>query len=127
MGEIRPPGIRIEDGSATLIKPVDLLLAEKEDAAQDEFGNAIGMHFGISKGEGRTPGSAEYLPMLNAEVFAEFLDIGDKIPGGIGFKGRIRCALAASALIKDDDVVFLRVKSAALFRIGTAAWTTMQK
>jgi hypothetical protein len=43
VGEIRLPGIGIKDRRAALVEPIDLLLAEQEDAAEDEFGDAIGM------------------------------------------------------------------------------------
>ena len=50
VGEVWLPRIRVEDRSDTLIEPVNFLLAEEEDAAQDEFGDAIGMCLGIGEG-----------------------------------------------------------------------------
>jgi hypothetical protein len=53
LGDVREvwlPRIRIEDRSAALVEPVNFLLSEEEDAAQDEFGDAIGMGLGIGQG-----------------------------------------------------------------------------
>jgi len=52
MGEVWFPGVRINDGRTTLVKPVDFLFAEEEDAAENEFGDAIRMSFGVGEGEG---------------------------------------------------------------------------
>ena len=45
VGQVRLPRIWIEERRAALVEPIDFLLAEKEDAAKDEFGDAIGMGF----------------------------------------------------------------------------------
>ena len=50
VGEIRLPGIGIEHRRATLVEPVEFLLPEEEDAAQDDFGHAVGMSLRISEG-----------------------------------------------------------------------------
>ena len=127
MGEVGLPGVRIEDRSAALVEPVDLLLAEEEDAAEDEFGDAIGMSFGIGERESGAPGSAEHLPALDAEVLADFLDVGDQVPGGVRFERRVGRALAAAALVEVHDAVLFGVEEAALFGIGAAAGTAVQK
>ena len=127
VGEVRLPRIGIEHRSAALVEPVDLLFAEEEDAAQDDFGDAIGMGLGIGEREGGAPGSAEHLPALDAEVLADFLDIGDQVPGGVGFERRVGRALAAAALVEVHDAVLLGMKEAALFGIGAAARTAVQK
>jgi len=127
VGEVWLPGIRIEDRSSALVEPVDFLPAQQEDAAQDEFGDAFGMSLGIGEGQSGTPGPAEYLPVLNAQVLADFLNIGDEVPGGVGFERRVRRALAAAALVEIHDAVFLRVKEAARFGVGASARTAVQK
>ena len=127
VGEVRLPRVGIEDRRAALVEPVDFLLAEEEDAAEDEFGDAIGMSLGIGQGQGGAPGPAEHLPALNAEVLADFLDVGDEVPGGVGFERRVGRALAAAALVEVHDAVLFGVEEAALFGIGTAAGTAVQK
>ena len=127
VGEVRFPSIRIEDRRAALVEPVDFLLAEEEDAAEDEFGDAIGMSLGIGEGEGGAPGSAEHLPALNAEVLADFFDVGDEVPGGVGFERCVGRALAAAALVEVHDAVLFGVEEAALFGIGATAGAAVQK
>ena len=127
VGEVRLPGVRIEDRRAALVEPIDFLLAEEEDAAEDEFSDAVGISLGIGKGERGAPGSAEYLPALNAEVLADFLDVGDQVPGGVGFERRVGRALAAAALVEVHDAVLFGMEEAALFGIGAAAGTAVQK
>ena len=125
--EVRLPGVGIEDRRAALVEPVDFLLAEQENAAEHEFGNPIGMRLGIGQGKRRAPGSAEHLPALDAEVLADFLDVGDEVPGGVGFKRRVWRALAAAALIEVHDAVLFGMEEAPLFGIGAAAGTAVQK
>jgi hypothetical protein len=125
MCEVWLPCIGIEHRGAALIEPVDLLFAEKKDAAEHDFSDAIGMSFRIREGEGGTPRSAEHLPALDAEVLAEFLDIRHQIPGGVGFERRVGCAFATATLVEVYDAVLPRVEEAPLLRIGTAAWAAV--
>jgi hypothetical protein len=81
----------------------------------------------ISEGERRAPGSAKHLPAFNTEVLADFLDVRYEVPGGVGFERRVRCALAAAALVEVHNAVLLGVEEAALFWIGASAGTAMQK
>jgi hypothetical protein len=82
---------------------------------------------GIGEGESGTPRAAEHLPALNAKVLADSLDVGDEVPGGVGFERRVGRALAASALVEVHDSVFFGLEEAALFGIGAAARTAVQK
>src|SRR6185437_7565884 len=127
VSKVRLPGVGKEDGSAALVKPVNLLLANQEDAAQDDFRHALGMSLAIGEGESGTPRSAKDLPALNAEVLANFFDVRDQVPGGVCFQGRIRRALAASALVKIHDAVFFRMEEAALLGVRAAAGTAVKK
>ena len=49
------PQIGEEPRGAVLIIPVDLALADGEDAAQDEPARALGMRFGIGQRQRRSP------------------------------------------------------------------------
>jgi hypothetical protein len=60
-------------------------------------------------------------------MLADLLDIADQIPGRVRFKRCVRGALTAATLIEVDDAVFFRVEEAALFSVGAAARTAMQK
>jgi hypothetical protein len=55
VGQIWLPGVGIEDGCTALVKPVDLLLAEEEDATENQFRDAIGVRLRIGEGECRSP------------------------------------------------------------------------
>src|ERR1700722_7719635 len=127
MGEVRLPCIRKENRSAALVKPIDLLLTEQKNPTHNKFGNALWVRFGISKSQCGAPGSTKNLPPLNPQVPADFLDIVDQFPGGVGFKRRVRCALPAASLVKVNDAVFYRVEEAALLGVGATARTPVQK
>jgi hypothetical protein len=127
VGQVWLPGVRIKNRGAALVEPVDFLFAQQEDAAENEFGDAIGMSLGIGQGEGGAPGSAEDLPALNAQVHADFFDVGDQVPGGVGFEGRIGSALAAAALVEVHDAVLLGMEEAALFGIGATTGAAVQE
>ena len=64
------PGFR-EDMRDAIEKPVDLDLAAKEDAAQRKRPNPIGVCLGIGKGKRGTPGAAEHVPGLDAQMHAQ--------------------------------------------------------
>ena len=66
-----------------LVEPVDLLLAQEEDAAQHQLGDALGVRLRVGERERAAPRAAEDLPALDAEVRAERLDVGDQMPGGV--------------------------------------------
>src|SRR5690349_17184080 len=85
------------------------------------------MRLGVRKGERGSPGSAEHLPTLDAEVLAKLLDIGDQVPGRVRFQRSVRSTLSAAALIEIDDSIFSRVKEAPLLRVRPAAGTAVQK
>src|SRR5581483_9877536 len=127
MGKVWFPDIWINDRSATLVKPVDFLLSQKKDPAQDEFGDTFRMSLGISQRKRGAPRSAKYLPAFYAEVFTNLFNIRDQIPCGIRFERCIGRALAAPTLIEIYDAVFLRMKESALFWIGSSTRTAVQE
>jgi len=57
------------------------------------------------------------MPALNAEVVANFLDVGDQVPGGVRFQRRVGRALPTAALVEVHDSVLFGVEEAALFGI----------
>ena len=48
---------------------------------------------------------APHLPLVDAELNAEALDIGDEVPRRVVVERRVRGRLAAAALVKTDDAV----------------------
>ena len=105
MRDVGFPGVRIKDRCAALVEPIDLLLAKEKDAAENEFRDAVGMRLGIGERKRRTPRPTEHLPALDAQVLADFLDVSDQVPGGVGLQGCVRRALSAAALVEVDDAV----------------------
>jgi len=73
---------------------------------------------GIGEGERRAPRAAEDLPLVDAEFFADRLDVGDQVPGGVVLEACGRLALAAPALVEQHDAIFLRVEELAHLGIG---------
>lgn len=58
------------------------------------------------------------MPLVDTEVFAQLLHVGDQVLGGVELHvgGRVAhagCASAASALIEEDDPVTLRIEGLA--------------
>ena len=95
---------------AALVEPVELLAAQREDAAQHEFGDALGMRLGVRQRERAPPRSAEDLPPIDAEVVAQALHVGDEMPRGVGREvgpglARVRDRESAAALVEQHDAV----------------------
>jgi hypothetical protein len=102
---------------AGLIKPVDVLIAAQKDAAQDQAQYPFGMRFGVSQRQGRAPGAAEDHPAVDAEPFAQFLDIGHQMPGRVVAQFRVRGGLAAAALVEQHDAIAFRVEEPPVHRL----------
>ena len=81
--EVVLPRVGEEAARAVLVEPVDLALAQQEDAAQHQLGHALGVRLRVGERERAAPRAAEHLPALDAEVLAQPLDVGDEVPGGV--------------------------------------------
>ena len=49
------------------------------------FLRVFGVFFGVGERQRGTPGTAENLPLFNADHFAQTLDVGDQMPCRVGF------------------------------------------
>jgi hypothetical protein len=67
------------------------------------------------------------LPSLDAQPGSDALDVGDQMPCRVVFNRCVRCALAAPALIEEDDVIGVWVEELPLSRIRAAAGSAMQE
>ena len=104
--------------AAVLVEPVDLPLAQQEDASEHQLCDAIGVHLRVRERQRRAPRAAEDLPLLNLQLLPNELHVGDEIPRGVVLERREGLRLAAPALIEQHDSVRLRVEEAALLRVG---------
>ncbi len=82
---------------------------------------------GVGDAEGAAPRAAEHLPAVDAEVLAQALDVGDEVPGGVVVERGERLALAAAALVEQDDAVARRVEEAPVLGVGAAAGPAVQE
>ena len=60
-------------------------------------------------------------------MLANFLDIGDEVPGGVRLERRVGHAPAAATLVEIHDAIFFGAEEAALFGGGADAGTAVQK
>ena len=121
------PDVGKDPTAALLIEPFDLFRPAEKDSAQDKFGRAIGMLLGVSKRQSAAPRPAKYLPLLDAEMFAQLLNIGDQIPRCVFFDRSMRRALARASLIEEHNAISRRIVKLPIFRCDSATWTTVQK
>src|SRR5690606_9149324 len=131
-GKVVLPGIREELRRTLLIEPVNLAVAERENAAQHELGHAFRVGLRVGKGERGPPGAAKYLPAVNAEVLAQPLDVCDEVPRRV--RGEIRLGIArvreaapAAALVEQHDPVSRRIKESPMLGVYTPAGPAVQE
>ena len=85
------------------------------------------MGLGIGQGQGRAPGAAEQHPLVDAEVLANALKVGNQIPGGVVVQAGVGRRAPATTLIEGDDAVQVRVEEAPTQGITTRPRTAMDK
>src|SRR5690606_42029739 len=66
-------------------------------------------------------------PLVDGRQRAQPLDIGDQVPGRVGFQPGMWRGLAAAALVERHDVVKRRVEQPAMARRNRAARPAMQE
>src|SRR5947209_16686964 len=121
-----------------LVEVIEVLLAAQENAAQYERLDVLRIFDGIGQGESAAPATAKNVHRpLDAEMLAKQIDVVDQIIGGIAFQcllgqpgivvaGAWR-ALAAAALVEQDDPIAARIEKSRLFRTCSATRPAMQK
>ena len=110
-----------------LVEPFELGAAQQEDAAQHQFGDALGVALRVGQRQRRAPGAAEHQPALDPQMRAQRLDVGDQVPGGVLAQLGVRAARAAAALIEQHDAVAPRIEEAPHAGIGAAARAAVQE
>ncbi|CUY44725.1 Uncharacterised protein [Serratia marcescens] len=120
-GQHALPFFREEARSAVLVIPMQLLLAQGEDAAQHHLTDALRVRLRISERQRRSPGTAEHQPLIDAGHFAQPLDIGHQMPGGVVVQAGMRTGAAATALIEQQHLVAFRIEQLTMMRGDAAA------
>src|SRR5690606_13999853 len=124
---IRLERVREDQARAALVEPLELPAPEQEDAAQHELAHAPGVLLGVGERERATPRAAEHLPALDPELLPERLDVRDEVPGRVVDERGVGTALAAAALVEQNDAVARGVEEAALPRARAAARSTVEE
>ena len=116
-----------KDAGQAVQEPVELGGAAEKDAAQDEAGDAVGMGLGVGEGEGGAPGAAEKKEALDAQMFAQGLDVGDQVGGGVVVQAAERARPAGAALVEDHDAPEGRIEEAAVDGAGAGAGAAVEE
>ncbi len=106
---------------------MQLLLAQGKDAAQHHFTDALRVGLRIGERQRRSPGAAEHQPLLDAGHFAQPLDIGHQMPGGVVVQTGVRTGAATAALIEQQNLVALGIEQLAMMRRDAAARPAMNE
>src|SRR5687767_6124100 len=85
------------------------------------------MRLRVGEGERTAPGAAEHQPALDAELLAQLLDVVDQVPGGVVFEAGVGRALAAAALVQQNDAVMRWIEVAAMPGCGAATGSAMHE
>ena len=85
------------------------------------------MGLGVSEPQCRAPRPAEYQPTLDPEMLAQALHVLHQVPGRVVDQAGVGSALAAAALVKQDDAVALRIEEAPHLGIGPPTGAAVNK
>ena len=125
--EVALPGVRKDRVAALLVEPFQFPAPQHEDAAQDEFGDPVGMGLRIGQRQRRPPRAAEHLPAVDLQVLAHALDVGNEMPGRVVGQFGMRRRAPASALVEQDDAVTRRIEEAPRLRVAACPRSAMQE
>ena len=65
------------------VKPVEITLPTEENAAQNHRRHIVRVGLGIEETESRSPGTTKQNPFVDAEKFADSLDVFDQVGTGV--------------------------------------------
>ena len=120
------PKVREKLPRAAAIKPIQLRLRHQKDAAQNKVGDTVGMRLRIDQGQCRPPAAAKDNPVVNIKPVADHLDVAHQMPCRVVLHAGMGPRTPASALVKQDDPVVIRVKIAPHRRAAPAPRSAMQ-
>jgi hypothetical protein len=89
--------------------------ARDGDADKDHFSHSMGMPFGVSERQGRSPGAAKHQPPLDIEAPPQQFDICQEMGCRVGreiyvWVARVRRASSGSALVEQNDPIDVGIK-----------------
>src|ERR1043166_5483397 len=90
--DVLVPDVRKNPTRAFLIKPLDLFRTAKKNSAQHQLCDSDGMSFGISERQRAAPRAPEYLPLLDAKMLAQLLNVRNQMPRRVVFERSMRRA-----------------------------------
>ena len=121
------PAVGEDPARAVAVEPVEVALSAEEYAAQHHRCHPARMRLGVEQAQGCAPGAAEQHPLFDAEIFADFLHVGDEVAGGVLAQFAMWLRAAAAALVEGDDAVQLRVEEAAGVAVAGRAGAAMDE
>ncbi|MPL60841.1 hypothetical protein SDC9_06403 [bioreactor metagenome] len=104
------PQIGEELPRAAAIEPVELAAHGKEDPAQHQRIDPLGVGFGVKQRQRRAPAAAEDDPAAQPEREADLLHVGDQIPAGVPCHRGMRARQTAAALVEKNHPIMRRIK-----------------
>src|SRR6056297_50180 len=120
------PGFWPEPPGPPTIKPVKLGLRHGKHATQHEMAHPVSMALRIDKGQCGAPAAAKDDPVIDSERIADAFDIRHEVPRRIVLDTRMRLGAPASALIEQDDAIYVRVEIPPHCRAAPSAGPAMQ-
>ena len=115
-----------EDMARTfLVKPCKFALTAQKDATEHEVLHTLRMVLGVDEGERRAPRAAEHHPFVDAQVFAELLNVGHGRHGRVVFKFSPWRRAATATLIELDDAPMVRIEVTAVIGLAAPAWAAV--
>ncbi len=99
-------------GAVRRIECVELLAAHAEHAAPGHGQRAVGVRLGVGEQQGRAPRAAGHVPLLEAQMLAQPVEVGDQKVRVVVVDAGIGLGFAGTALVVGDDVERLGVEEA---------------
>lgn len=119
------PGLRKNTCRPSVKEPVNVLVATEKNSTQYQSQYRFRVGLGIGQCKRGTPRTAEHNPALDFQELANFLKIGDQVPGSIILETCMGSRFSATALVKKYDAIGLGVEEAAMPGLAGAAWSAM--
>src|SRR6266540_3725047 len=121
------PGVGEQVARPFLVEPAELAPSQEKDPAEHDALAAVGMRLRVGEGERAAPAAAEHDPPVDPEMPAKLLRVLHQIPGRVLAKLGVRGALAAAALVEQDDPPLSRIEIATMHRAHATSGATVEE